>query len=188
MGRSETKVTPVIKDIQTKHPNVHIRFVHGDLASQASVRTACGEISEILGERALDILICNAAIMACPYALTPEGIESQFGTNHVGHFLLVNLLLPHIFKAETPRVVMVSSSAHSGVIRFDDWNFDGDGEKGKGKAYNEWEGYAQSKLANVIFAKSLARILEERGSGRAFSLHPGCKSSCSWLLHQKWLM
>jgi NAD(P)-dependent dehydrogenase (short-subunit alcohol dehydrogenase family) len=177
-GRSESKVTPAILEIHTKYPNVNVQFIHCDLASQVSVRSACVEISNLLNGRALDILICNAAIMACPYSLTPEGIESQFGTNHIGHFLLVNLLLPQVFKADNPRVVMVSSSVHlGGVVRFEDWNFDGDGEKGMGKVYNAWDGYGQSKLGNILFAKSLARIMEKRGAGKAFSLHPGCRSS-----------
>ncbi|KUJ20596.1 NAD(P)-binding protein [Mollisia scopiformis] len=174
-GRSEAKITPVIQDINQKYANVDVRFVHCDLAAQSSVRSASVEILKILGDKGLDILICNAAIMACPFALTPDGIESQFGTNHIGHFLLVNLLFPQVLKAERPRIVMVSSSAHrSGVVRFDDLNFDGDGEKGEGKAYNAWEGYGQSKLANILFAKSLARIFESKDmQAKAYSLHPG---------------
>lgn len=72
---------------------------------------------------------------------------------------------------------MVSSSAHRhGAVRFEDWNFDGDGEKGKAKVYSEWEAYGQSKMANILFAKSLARVFEKRGTeGKAFSLHPGCE-------------
>ncbi|KAF8867276.1 NAD(P)-binding protein [Acephala macrosclerotiorum] len=174
-GRSESKVTPVIQEINQKYPSINVQFILCDLASQKSVRSAAAKISEVLGDRELDILICNAAIMACPFALTEDGIESQFGTNHIGHFLLTNLLFPHVLQAENPRVVMVSSSAHiHGSVRFEDWNFDGDGEKGEGKSYSEWEAYGQSKMANILFAKSLARVFERRGTkGKAFSLHPG---------------
>ncbi|CZR61099.1 related to retinol dehydrogenase 12 [Phialocephala subalpina] len=174
-GRSEPKVTPVVQEINQKYPSLNVQFVLCDLASQSSVRSAAAKISSILGDRGLDILICNAAIMACPFNLTPDGIESQFGTNHIGHFLLTNLLMPNVLKAEKPVVVMVSSSGHTqGDVRFEDWNFDGDGEKGKGKAYSEWEAYGQSKMANILFAKSLARVFEKTGTeGKAFSLHPG---------------
>jgi NAD(P)-dependent dehydrogenase (short-subunit alcohol dehydrogenase family) len=107
--------------------------------------------------------------MATPYAKTVDGIESQFGTNHIGHFLLTNLLMGKILAAAPgARIVNVSSSAHQpGVIRFEDWNFS------DGKAYNPWEGYAQSKMANILFTESLAEKLGPKGVF-SYSLHPGC--------------
>lgn len=92
-----------------------------DLGSQAQIRAAVKEI-EALGEK-IDIIVNNAGIMAHPYSLTPEGIESQFGTNHVGHFLLTNLLLRKIGKGV--RVVNISSGGYRwGPVRFEDTEFD----------------------------------------------------------------
>lgn len=110
--------------------------------------------------------------MACPYAKTEDGIESQFATNHLGHFLLTALLKDKILAA-TPgaRIVNVSSSAHQGgFIRFDDYNFS------DGKVYTPFEGYGQSKMANVLFAESLAEKFGSRGVF-AYSLNPGCTPS-----------
>jgi NAD(P)-dependent dehydrogenase (short-subunit alcohol dehydrogenase family) len=123
-GRTESKITPVISEIQSKHPSVSIKFVSLDLASQASVRAAAATINSLVDR--IDILINNGAIMVCPYSKSVDGIELQFATNYVGHFLLTNLLIGKILKAGPgARVVSVSSSAHrSGVIRFDDINFE----------------------------------------------------------------
>jgi NAD(P)-dependent dehydrogenase (short-subunit alcohol dehydrogenase family) len=103
---------------------VRVQFLQVDLSSQASVRKAAAEIKDNDLVPAIDILINNAAIMACPYAKSEDGIESQFATNHIGHFLLTNLLMEKILAAGPgARVVNVSSSAARGVIRWDDWNF-----------------------------------------------------------------
>ncbi|KAG4438296.1 hypothetical protein IFR05_006231 [Cadophora sp. M221] len=163
-GRSLLKIQPIIKAINNAQPSVKTTFIPLDLASQSSVRNAAKEIDNLVEN--IDIFICNAAIMACPYAKSEDGIESQFATNHVGHFLLVNLLREKLGGSGT-RVVVVGSSAHAhGEVRFEDWNFE------DGKKYNEWEAYGQSKTANMLFAKSLARKLEKSG-GFAFSLNPG---------------
>jgi len=136
-----------------------------DLASLESVR----EVAEQLGNSVekIDILINNAGIMACPEMRTKEGFEMQFGTNHLGHFLLTNLIMPLIKKAAPgARIVNVSSLAHTqGQMNWDDINF----EK---TPYNPIKAYGQSKLANVLFTKELARKGE--GSGvHAYALHPG---------------
>ncbi|WAZ26121.1 oxidoreductase [Streptomyces cinnabarinus] len=114
----------------------------------------------------LDLLINNAGVMNIPEARTKDGFEMQFGTNHLGHFALTNLLLPHI----TDRVVTVSSGAHrmpgSPVIRFD--NLDLTGE------YAPMTAYSQSKLANLLFTLELQRRLGAAGSPvRALAAHPG---------------
>lgn len=163
-GRSLQKIQPVIDTIISSHPSMKTTFIPCDLASQASVRDAAKQINDLV-ER-IDILICNAAIMACPYEKSVDGVESQFATNHLGHFLLVNLLRGKLMGRGT-RVVVVGSSAYAhGGVRFEDWNFE------DGKSYNEWEAYGQSKTANMLFAKSLARKMEKSG-GFAFSLNPG---------------
>ncbi|MGW1713619.1 oxidoreductase [Streptomyces sp. NPDC002156] len=132
-----------------------------DLADLSSVR----EFADAWEARPLDLLINNAGVMMLPKQQTADGFEMQFGTNHLGHFALTNLLLPHI----TDRVVTVSSGAHrwaDGRIRFEDPNWTSD--------YDPRRAYAQSKLANLLFTLELQRRLTESGSPvRALAAHPG---------------
>ena len=130
-----------------------------DLADLASVR----EFAE-QWQQPMDVLINNAGIMAVPEGRTTDGFELQFGTNHLGHFALTNLLLPQI----TDRVVTVSSGAHSrGHIELDDLNW-------RRRSYQPWQAYAQTKLANLLFTLELERRLEIDGSRvRAYAAHPG---------------
>jgi NAD(P)-dependent dehydrogenase (short-subunit alcohol dehydrogenase family) len=132
---------------------------HLDLASLASVREfAAG------WDGPIDILINNAGIMIPPHSQTADGFELQFGTNHLGHFALTNLLLPQV----TDRVVTVSSSAHRmGRIDFDDLNWER-------RPYRGWRAYGQSKLANLLFTADLQRRLVATGSAvEANAAHPG---------------
>jgi len=136
-----------------------------DLADLASVRECAEQLGNSLEK--IDILINNAGIMACPKMKTKDGFEMQFGTNHVGHFLLTNLLMPLLKKAAPgARIVNVSSMAHmQGRMNWDDINYDT-------TPYDRFTAYAQSKLANILFTKELARKGE--GSGvNAYVLHPG---------------
>jgi retinol dehydrogenase-12 len=136
-----------------------------DLASLKSVRECAEQLNNSLDK--IDILLNNAGVMTCPEMRTEEGFEMQIGTNHFGHFLLTNLLMPLLKKAAPgSRIVNVSSMAHEmGRIYWDDINF----EK---TPYNSVKAYQQSKLANVLFTKELARRGE--GSGvTAYALHPG---------------
>ena len=129
-----------------------------DLADLASVRAFAKGIGT------LDVLVNNAGIMAVPHRTTKDGFEMHIGTNHLGHFALVGLLLEGI----TDRVVVVSSNAHKpGRIRLDDLNW----EKGR---YKRWNAYSQSKLANLSFTYELDRRLEIAGSSvKAVAAHPG---------------
>ena len=114
----------------------------------------------------LDILINNAAIMANPLTRDARGFESQFSTNHLGHFQLTARLWQALVKAEGARVVAVSSLGHRfSPVVFEDPNFDH-------REYDPWAGYGQSKTANILFAVELDRRGQDRGV-RAFSLHPG---------------
>merc|ERR1711971_228262 len=136
-----------------------------DLASLASVRECAEQLGNSLEK--IDILINNAGIMACPEMRTEEGFEMQIGTNHFGHFLLTNLLMPQLKKAApTARLVNVSSLAHTrGQMQWEDINW-------KETPYNAIQAYGQSKLANILFTKELAKKGE--GSGvNAYALHPG---------------
>jgi len=130
-----------------------------DLASLASIREFAAAWD---GE--LDLLINNAGVMAPPLSRTAEGFELQFGTNHLGHFALSNLLLEHI----TGRVVTVASGAHRvGSIDLDDLNWER-------KPYKAWRAYGQSKLANLLFTSELQRRLSDAGSTvLATAAHPG---------------
>ncbi|MGW2643194.1 oxidoreductase [Streptomyces sp. NPDC001348] len=132
-----------------------------DLADLSSVR----EFADSWQGGPIDLLINNAGVMMLPEQRTKDGFEMQFGTNHLGHFALTNLLLPHV----RDRVVTVSSGAHrwgDGTIRFDDPNLTG--------TYTPQRAYAQSKLANLLFTLELQRRLAESGSPvRALAAHPG---------------
>jgi NAD(P)-dependent dehydrogenase (short-subunit alcohol dehydrogenase family) len=105
--------------------------------------------------------------MAPPRRLTKDGFESQFGTNHLGHFALTGLLMPRLLAAFEPRVVTVSSTAHrAGQIDFDDLQ--------RERKYNNWRAYGQSKLANLMFCFELQRRATEAGTSlRSMAAHPG---------------
>lgn len=140
--------------------------VECELAEPRSVRAGVKAVKAALGGAKIDALICNAGIMALPTLEQRFGVELQLFTNHVGHFMLVTGLLDHL--ADAGRVVMLSSRAHlrapKGGIEFD--NLSGE------RDYAPWKAYGQSKIANLLFAKELARRLE--GTGKtANSLHPG---------------
>jgi len=130
-----------------------------DLASLASVRRFAEQWQ---GE--VDLLINNAGVMVPPLGRTADGFELQFGSNHLGHFALTNLLLEHVRQ----RVVTVSSGAHRlGRIDFHDLNWER-------KPYRAWSAYGQSKLANLLFTSELQRRLSAAGSPViATAAHPG---------------
>ncbi|KAH8597032.1 hypothetical protein B0O99DRAFT_569733 [Bisporella sp. PMI_857] len=166
-GRNKDRIQPVIDHIKTSDPDVEVKFVKVDLADLSSVREAAKETG--LLTKKLDILINNAGVMAIKdYTTSKDGIEYQFAANHVGHFLLTNLLMDKLFAAGGgARIINVSSfGCLSGGVRFDDWNFK------EGNDYNPWLAYAQSKTANILFAAILGEKLKGKGVA-AFSLHPG---------------
>ena len=107
--------------------------------------------------------------MACPKGNTVDGFETQIGTNHFGHFLLVNLLLDKIKASAPSRIVVLSSAAHKMAkgINFEDIN--------STKSYSAWGAYGQSKLANILFARELANRLKAEGINNVYvgSVHPG---------------
>lgn len=133
-----------------------------DLASLRSVRA----LADHWGERPLHLLINNAGVMACPQGYTEDGFETQFGVNHLGHFLLAELLTPALVRSAPSRLISLSSSAHKlGGMNFDDPHF-------RTLAYHPFAAYGQSKTANALFAVAFDR--RYRGSGvRAFAVMPG---------------
>ncbi|XP_058053582.1 retinol dehydrogenase 12-like [Anopheles bellator] len=146
---------------QTGLGNIHVREL--DLASMESIRQFAK--SFMAEEPRLDLLINNAGVMACPKALTKDGFELQLGTNHLGHFLLTNLLLERLKESAPSRIVNLSSLAHKyGKINRSDLNSE--------RSYNQVTAYCQSKLANVMFTRELAKRLAGTGV-TAYALHPG---------------
>ncbi|KAK7917805.1 NAD(P)-binding protein [Apiospora marii] len=152
--------------IRAVEATVKVRCVALDLGSLAQIRKAAAEVNAF--EETVDVLVNNAGVMACPYAKTVDGIERQFGTNYVGHFLFTNLLLPKMLARGSPvRVVNVSSDGHRfSHVRFEDLDFD------DGKVYDRWTAYGQSKTANMLFSLSLAQKLGKKNLV-SVSLHPG---------------
>lgn len=158
-----------IEEILEALPTAKVEAMRLDLGDLASVRT----FVEAFGERhdRLDALINNAGVMNTPHAKTADGFEMQFGVNHLGHFLLTDLLLDTLKTSAPSRIVCLSSCYHdkamgrAGDIHFDDLHFDS-------RKYDGWEAYAQSKLANLLHARGLAKRLDGTGV-TAVSVHPG---------------
>lgn len=144
-------------------PDAQLELRELDLASLASVRGFCA--GYLADRSSLDLLIGNAGIMACPHATTQDGFEIQFGTNHLGHFLLCRELLP-LVSHQGARVVLLSSSGHRlGDVSLDDWNFER-------TPYDPWVAYGRSKTANVLCAVALDARLDEHDA-QAMAVHPG---------------
>lgn len=139
-----------------------VELVEADLASLRSVRKAADEI--LAKKQPFDVIIANAGVMACPQGKTADGFETQFGTNHLGHFVLVNKLVP-LLKSGS-RIVTLSSAGHQiSDVNIEDPNFER-------TEYQPFLGYGRSKTANILYAVALDKRLKGRGI-RATSLHPG---------------
>ncbi|XP_038073161.1 retinol dehydrogenase 12-like [Patiria miniata] len=161
--RDVAKATEARADIRRATSRGQLVIRKLDLASLASVRAFADKIKE--EESQLHILINNAGVMMCPRQSTEDGFEMQFGVNHLGPFLLTNLLLDLLKSSAPARIVNVSSVAHgSGKIHWDDVNMTTE--------YDRFDAYGQSKLAVVLFTRELSRRLEGTGV-TANCLHPG---------------
>ncbi|MFF9012590.1 SDR family NAD(P)-dependent oxidoreductase [Streptomyces sp. NPDC014870] len=136
-----------------------------DLASLESVREAAAELRD--AHPRIDLLINNAGVMYTPKQTTRDGFESQFGTNHLGHFALTGLLLERLLPVAGSRVVTVSSVGHRirAAIHFDDLQWE--------RSYSRVPAYGQSKLANLMFTYELQRRLAGRDTTVAVAAHPG---------------
>ena len=162
--RNAQKGEQAVRNILAELPNAELELMLLDTSSIADVKRFAAEF--LKRGVFLDGLINNAGVMALnPRQVTPEGFERQFATNHLGHFALTGLLLPSIMAAPAPRVITVASLAHrGGKIHFDDLQLE--------RGYSPWGAYNQSKLANILFAKELAR----RAVGTSLlslPVHPG---------------
>jgi len=160
--RDEGKGNKTASELIASTGNSAIEVHKLDLSSFNSVRL----FAKKWGDQKIDILINNAGIMFCPYALTEDGFESQFGSNHLGHFLLTNLLLPNLKKVKLSRVINVSSLGHALAPKTIPWTNLSDTS-----LYSPVKAYGWSKLANVYFTRELARRYE--GVIISTSLHPG---------------
>lgn len=163
-----------------------VTFVRMDLAELGSVRQGAAEVLQKVPR--IDALICNAAIaQVARQEMTVDGFESQLGVNHLGHFLLSGLLFDRI-EASEGRIVVVGSNAYKmGLkkIQFEDLNFD--------EKYTAWNAYAQSKLAQMMFAFELQRRVRAAGKGvQVQACHPGAsrtnllKDTASWFNKAVW--
>ena len=154
------------KRILQRHTEGRIHLVSLDLADLGSIEMAAAEVASSFPR--LDVLINNAGVMIPPRGTTNDGFELQVGTNHLGHFALTARLFPLLEKSAAPRVVTVSSIAHT-MGRLDLSNM-----HGKGKRYDKWGQYGRSKLANLMFALELDRRLKASGSHVvSLASHPG---------------
>src|SRR5216683_4186491 len=139
-----------------------VELLEMDLASLASVRKAAADL--IARASRFDAIIANAGVMACPQGKTKDGFETQFGTNHLGHFVFVNRLVPMLNPGA--RIVTLSSAGHQrSDVDLEDPNFER-------TEYQPFTAYGRSKTANILYAVALDSRLKGRGV-RATSIHPG---------------
>ena len=168
-ARTPSKAYAAIEEVRKVVPDAHITFLEIDLASLQTVKRAADEFKA--SSDRLDILMNNAGVMALPASTTKDGYEIQFGTNHVGHALLTKLLMPTlertVDRTRDVRIVNVSSAGHNmppkGGLVLKEATTDI-------ASYNTWARYGQSKLANVLFTRGLARRYP---AIRSIALHPG---------------
>lgn len=160
-ARTAAKGQPVVEQVKASTGKT-ISVEELELGSTQSIRAFAERINA--GDRKIDLLINNAGVMACPEQTTEDGFEHQFGTNHLGHFLMTGLIAPSL--ADGGRVVVLSSGAHqmSGVM-FDDIDM-------KKAGYHRWKAYGQSKSANALHALELNKRLADRNI-EVFAVHPG---------------
>lgn len=162
-GRDATKLSAAADEIATATGG-KVDTLVCDLASLAAIRAAGEEARSRFTH--IDVLINNAGVMAAPLSRTADGFETQFGTNHLGHFVLTKELMPLIEQGSSQRIVNLSSRGHHiAPVDFDDPNF-------HSRAYDPWLAYGNSKTANILFAVGL----EQRFGGEgihAYALHPG---------------
>ncbi len=185
-SRSEGKAKVAVDEIKKASGNEHIDFVLINLVDQESVRKAAEEIKVKCPK--IDVLINNAGCYLSELELSPQGIEGQFATNHIGHFLLTNLILDNIKAAGNARIINLASIAHKSTrnLNFDDLNY----EK---EEYGGWKSYSRSKFCNILFTKELARRLEGTGI-TANAVHPGgvrteiAEKDANWYTKLGWIV
>jgi NAD(P)-dependent dehydrogenase (short-subunit alcohol dehydrogenase family) len=169
-ARDQHKAAAAEASIREAHHEAQLDLVPLDLGDLASVTRAAGMISA--NHPTVDILVNNAGLMAMPERRTTDGFEMQFGVNHLGHWVLTARLLEPLLRAESPRVVTVTSTAHhiGRAVDPDDVNLDGH--------YRPWSAYGRAKLANFHFGLGLQRAFARAGvSAASLIAHPGLSNT-----------
>ncbi|TEA20258.1 WW domain-containing oxidoreductase [Colletotrichum sidae] len=180
VSRTRARTEPTIRKVHAVNPDVVVHFVQCELSDFDSVRNAAAAIHDLPVSK-IDVLVNNAGVMALEeYTRDKQGYELQLSSNHLGHFLLTNLIVAKVVAAGPgSRIVNVSSDGYRvSFFDFDDWNFS------KGRAYHDLVAYGQSKTANILFSVALA----ERFAGRgvvALSVHPGAVMSTGLVAHMQ---
>jgi NAD(P)-dependent dehydrogenase (short-subunit alcohol dehydrogenase family) len=165
-SRAELARTRILAD----QPKAEVVAMTLDLADLDAIRSFAREFSDRFDR--LDLLLNNAGVMMCPASTTKQGFEMQFGVNHLGHFALAAQLLPAVLRAERPRVVTVTSTAHHMGRPVDPANPHLHG------TYGPWKAYGQSKLANFHFALGLQQRFAAAGlAARSLMAHPGLSNT-----------
>lgn len=163
-GRDQDKLDEAVAAIRETIPQAKLDTILCDLGNLESIRAATSRARQRFEK--IDILINNAGVMACPFGHTTDGFETQFGTNHLGHFALTAELLPLIEAGSIKRIVNLSSRGHHfAPVGFDDPNFER-------RDYDPWISYGQSKTANILFTVGLEARLANLGIN-AYAVHPG---------------
>lgn len=163
LARNPEKNAAAAARVREAVPDAELELGTVDLADLSSIRSFAADY--VARHDAIDVLVNNAGVMVCPFGRTADGFETQFGTNHLGHFLLTALLMPAIRKGDAPRVVNLSSGGHSiSDIDLDDPNYES-------TEYDAWSAYGRSKTANALFTKELAR--RHGDELLTFAVHPG---------------
>lgn len=165
-GRSAGRLEAALALVGARATGPRPEAVTLDLTDLGSVRSAAADVARRLPQ--IDVLMNNAGVMAVPEGRTVDGFEVQLATNHLGHVALTALLLPLLLAAPAPRVVTTSSVLHRrGRIRWDDLQW-------QRHRYSRWGAYAQSKLANLLFAFELDRRAQRAGTALiSVAAHPG---------------
>jgi NAD(P)-dependent dehydrogenase (short-subunit alcohol dehydrogenase family) len=164
LARSKDRAEGAVAEVAAMIPGADLQAGVADLGDLASIRAFADTF--LAGHDEVDVLINNAGVMACPLGHTANGFETQFGTNHLGHFLLTALLYPALRAGDGPRVVTLTSAGHSRAdVNLEDPNFER-------TEYSPWVAYGQAKTANALFARELARRAGPTGL-LSFSVHPG---------------
>jgi NAD(P)-dependent dehydrogenase (short-subunit alcohol dehydrogenase family) len=168
--RNQEKAAAAVDEIRTSAPDAELELVALDLASQASVCAAAGQIMDT--HKHVDLLINNAGVMGIPETKTADGFEMQFGVDHLGHWSLTALLLPAQLRTPGARIVTVTSTAHHMGRAVNPAN-----PHLRGR-YRPWRAYGQAKLANFHFGLGLQRELEKAGASTASLIaHPGLSNT-----------
>jgi retinol dehydrogenase 12 len=162
-ARDPAKGKAAVEEIRRRHPDADVDVMELDLSRLSDVRSFAKDFSARYPK--LDVLVNNAGLVLDKHSVTEDGFETTFQVNHLGPFLLTNLLLGNLKAAAPSRIVNVASTAHRGVtLDFDDLQNEG--------GYRSMRAYGKSKLCNILFTRELARRLEGTGV-TANSLHPG---------------